>query len=146
MRVIFDKREPDDHPRLSYLPQGWDFERDRLETGDLALAAIAGSRSGGEEDSFGLDSLHDVRARAVPARSLKTTWTHYIIRCNSVIGESIIDVQRSRRIPNGQASCSSTAASRIGSGFRDCDDNQGARERKPITHSPCTHLDGRALC
>jgi ERCC4-type nuclease len=40
MRVVFDEREPKDHPWLPYLPQGWEFERARLETGDLALAAM----------------------------------------------------------------------------------------------------------
>jgi ERCC4-type nuclease len=38
--VIFDEREPKDHPWLPYLPQNWEFERASLETGDLALAAI----------------------------------------------------------------------------------------------------------
>jgi ERCC4-type nuclease len=40
VRVIFDAREPKDHPWLSYLPQGWESERARLETGDVALAAM----------------------------------------------------------------------------------------------------------
>ena len=40
MRVIIDEREPRNHPWLAYLPQGWGSERARLETGDLALAAM----------------------------------------------------------------------------------------------------------
>ena len=40
MRVILDAREPEDHPWLPYLLAGWAFDRARLETGDLALAAM----------------------------------------------------------------------------------------------------------
>ena len=40
MRVIFDEREPKDHPWLPYLPQGWELERATLETGDLVLSAL----------------------------------------------------------------------------------------------------------
>jgi len=40
VRVLIDEREPPDHPWLAYLPQGWESERARLETGDLALAAM----------------------------------------------------------------------------------------------------------
>jgi ERCC4-type nuclease len=40
VRVIIDEREPKHHPWLAYLPQGWEFERARLETGDMALAAM----------------------------------------------------------------------------------------------------------
>jgi ERCC4-type nuclease len=40
VRAIFDEREPKDHPWLPFLPEGWTFERARLETGDLALAAM----------------------------------------------------------------------------------------------------------
>jgi ERCC4-type nuclease len=40
VRLIIDEREPKDHPWLPYVPPGWEFERARLETGDLALAAM----------------------------------------------------------------------------------------------------------
>jgi ERCC4-type nuclease len=40
VRVIIDAREPRDHPWLTYLPQGWEFERASLETGDVVLSAL----------------------------------------------------------------------------------------------------------
>jgi ERCC4-type nuclease len=40
VRVLIDEREPRDHPWLAYLPQGWQAERARLETGDLCLASL----------------------------------------------------------------------------------------------------------
>jgi ERCC4-type nuclease len=35
-----DTREPEPHPWLPFLPEGWSFERARLKTGDLALAVL----------------------------------------------------------------------------------------------------------
>ena len=40
MKVIFDEREPKDHPWLPYLPPSGPFGRARLETGDLVLAPM----------------------------------------------------------------------------------------------------------
>jgi DNA excision repair protein ERCC-4 len=40
MDIIFDSREPVDHPWLSFLPAGWTFKRDALETGDLCAAVL----------------------------------------------------------------------------------------------------------
>jgi hypothetical protein len=40
MRVTVDTREPSPHPWSKFLPDGWELVRERLETGDLALAAI----------------------------------------------------------------------------------------------------------
>ena len=40
MRVTIDTREPWPHPWAASLPDGWELVRERLETGDLALAAI----------------------------------------------------------------------------------------------------------
>ena len=39
-RVIIDTREPWPHPWDEYLPEGFQFERGTLETGDIALAAL----------------------------------------------------------------------------------------------------------
>jgi ERCC4-type nuclease len=38
--VTVDTREPCPHPWAKFLPNGWELVRERLETGDLALAAI----------------------------------------------------------------------------------------------------------
>jgi DNA excision repair protein ERCC-4 len=40
MTAIFDTREPEPHPWLPYLPEGWRMVRGTLETGDIALAAL----------------------------------------------------------------------------------------------------------
>jgi ERCC4-type nuclease len=40
VRVLIDSREPEPHPWLPHLPVDWKIERARLETGDLALAAM----------------------------------------------------------------------------------------------------------
>jgi len=40
MTAIFDTREPEPHPWLPYLPEGWRITSDTLETGDIALAAL----------------------------------------------------------------------------------------------------------
>jgi len=40
MIILLDTREPDPHPWQRYLPEGWRFERECLETGDLCLSAI----------------------------------------------------------------------------------------------------------
>jgi ERCC4-type nuclease len=42
MTLLFDTREPDPHPWMPFLPQGWTVERGTLETGDIALAGPAG--------------------------------------------------------------------------------------------------------
>jgi ERCC4-type nuclease len=40
VRVTVDTRDPWPHPWAKFLPAGWEMERGRLETGDLALSAI----------------------------------------------------------------------------------------------------------
>ncbi len=40
MTVLFDTREPADHPWERFLPEGWRMERGTLETGDVALARL----------------------------------------------------------------------------------------------------------
>jgi ERCC4-type nuclease len=40
MTAIFDTREPEPHPWLPYLPEGWRMVRGALGTGDIALAAL----------------------------------------------------------------------------------------------------------
>jgi ERCC4-type nuclease len=40
MTLLFDNREPDPHPWIPYLPEGWRVEWGTMETGDLALARL----------------------------------------------------------------------------------------------------------
>ena len=40
MWVSVDTREPNPHPWAKYLPNGWEFERATLETGDVVLSAL----------------------------------------------------------------------------------------------------------
>jgi ERCC4-type nuclease len=40
MRVTADNRDPWPHPWTKFLPEGWELERGKLETGDLALSVI----------------------------------------------------------------------------------------------------------
>jgi ERCC4-type nuclease len=41
VRVLVDSREPWPHPWEEYLPEQWFMQRGTLDTGDLALAALA---------------------------------------------------------------------------------------------------------
>jgi ERCC4-type nuclease len=40
MTLLFDTREPDPHPWVAHLPEGWSIEIGTLETGDIALARL----------------------------------------------------------------------------------------------------------
>jgi ERCC4-type nuclease len=40
MRVTVDTRDPWPHPWAKFLPEGWEFVREKLETGDVVLSAL----------------------------------------------------------------------------------------------------------